>query len=119
MKRRLAALCVAAAMLAACAKPIPAEHRDMVGTWEAQDRVLQISADGRLAYRRKNAGGDVSIDAPIQQIAPGRFTAGVGPLVSEFKLDQPPRLENGAWTMTVDGVVLHRTDVATPPQVER
>jgi hypothetical protein len=119
VKRRVAALVVVVALLAACAKPIPAEHRAMVGEWEGEGMVLAISADGRLAYRRNKAGGNVSIDAPIQEIGAGRFTAGVGPLTTEFKLDRAPRLENGAWTMTVDGVVLHRRDAAAPPQVER
>jgi hypothetical protein len=116
--RRLAAL-VLVALLAACAKPIPPEHRDLVGTWEAPEMLLQVTADGRLAYRRKKAGGDVSIDAPIQQISPGKFTAGVGPLVSEFRIDQAPHLENGVWKMTVDGVALHRTGVAATAPVER
>jgi hypothetical protein len=112
VKRWVAALLVAMALLAACAKPIPAEHRDLVGTWEGPGMTLQVTADGRLSYHRNKAGGDVSIQAPIQQISPGRFTAGVGPLVTEFKLDRAPTLENGVWTMTVDGVALHRTDVA-------
>jgi hypothetical protein len=116
--KRLAALLLVV-LLAACAKPIPAEHRDLVGTWEAPDMFLQVTADGRLAYRRKKAGGDVSIDAPVQQISPGKFTAGVGPLVSEFRIDQAPHLENGVWKMTVDGVALHRTDVAAAPPVGR
>lgn len=119
MKRRALALFVAAiALLAACAKPVPAEHRALVGTWEGQGMLLEIAGDGRLAYRRNKAGGNVSLEAPIQEIGPGRITAGVGPLTTEFKLDRAPRLENGAWTMTVDGVVLYRRD-AGPPPVER
>jgi len=120
VKRRVLALLVAAvALLAACAKPIPAEHRALVGTWEGEGMLLDITADGRLAYRRDKAGGNVSLDAPIQEIGPGGFTAGVGPLTTEFKLDRGPRLENGAWTMTVEGVVLHRRDAGLPPPVER
>jgi hypothetical protein len=119
MKRRLAALLVAAALLAACAKPIPAEHRDLVGLWEGPGMQLQISADGRLAYRRQKGSGNVSIDAPIQEIGANRFTAGVGPMTTEFRIDRAPRLENGAWTMTVDGVALRRRDDGALPQVER
>ena len=119
MKRRVAALLVAAAGLAACAKPIPAEHAALVGAWEGDGMTLDIAADGRLAYRRKKAGGDVSVEAPIQEIGSGKFTAGLGPLTTEFKLDRAPVLENGAWTMTVDGVVLHRRDAGAPPPVER
>ena len=119
MKRRVAALLVAAALLGACAKPIPAEHSAMVGEWEGEGMQLAISADGRLAYRRNKASGNVSIDAPIQEIGPGRFSAGIGPLATEFKVDRAPRLENGAWTMTVDGVELHRRDAGAPPPVER
>jgi hypothetical protein len=116
---RIRALLVAAALLVACAKPIPAEHRAMVGEWEGEGMLLAISADGRLAYRGPMAGANLPLDPPFQELGPGRFTAGVGPLTTEFKLDRAPRLENGAWTMTVDGVVLHRRDAAAPPQVER
>ena len=119
MTCRFAALLLALALVTACAKPIPSEHRAMVGTWEAPGMVLQISADGNLAYRREKDGSSVSIDAPVQQIGAGKFTAGIGPLVSEFRLDQPPRLENGVWSMTVDGVALRRTDFVAPPPVER
>jgi hypothetical protein len=119
VKRGVAALLVATALLGACAKPIPAEHRALVGAWEGDGMSLEISADGRVAYKRNKAGGNVSIDAPIQEIGPGRFTAGLGPMTTEFKIDRAPRLENGAWKMTVDGVVLHRRDAGLPPPVER
>jgi hypothetical protein len=119
VKRRVAAMLVALAWLGACAKPVPPEHSAMVGEWEGEGMQLAISADGRLAYRRNKASGNVSIDAPIQEIGPNRFTAGLGPMSTEFKIDSAPRLENGAWTMTVDGVVLHRRDAGAPPQVER
>jgi hypothetical protein len=119
VKRLLAAMLATVTLLVACAKPIPAEHRDLVGQWAGDGMVLAISADGRLAYRREKAGGNVSIDASIQEIGAGRFTAGLGPMSTEFKVDRPPRLENGAWTMTVDGVELHRRDAGAPPQVER
>ena len=95
MTRRFSALLLALALLTACAKPIPAEHRDMIGTWEAPGMVLQITADGNLAYRREKDGSSVSINAPVQQISAGKFTAGIGPMASEFRLDKPPRLENG------------------------
>jgi hypothetical protein len=119
MKRRLAALLVAAAWLAACAKPIPAEHRDLVGTWEGPGMQLDITADGRLAYRRQKSNGNVSLDAPIQEIGADHFSAGLGPMSTQFHIDRAPRLDNGTWTMTVDGVALHRRDDGAPPQVER
>jgi len=119
MTRRLAALLVAAALLAACAKPIPAGHRDLVGTWDGPGMQLEITADGRLAYHRQKGSGNVSIEAPIQEIGAGRFTAGLGPMTTEFRIDRAPRLENGAWTMTVDGVALVRRDGGAPLPVER
>jgi hypothetical protein len=118
VSRRLAALLAGAALLVACAKPIPAEHRELVGHWEGPGMVLQISADGRLAYKRHKAGGNVSIDAPIQELGASGFSAGVGPLTTQFKLDRAPRLDNGAWTMTVDGVVLVRRPDTGPAPVD-
>ena len=118
MKRRIAALLALVALLVACAKPIPAKHRDLVGDWEGPGMELRISADGRLTYRRTKANGNVSIDAPIQEIRADGFSAGVGPMTTQFKLDRAPRLENEVWTMTVDGVELVRRADSGPPPVE-
>jgi hypothetical protein len=106
------------ALLAACAKPVPAEHRDMVGLWEAPEMRLLITADGSLDYKRVQGGSSVSINAPIQQIRADGFSAGLGPMSTEFRIDQRPKLVDGVWTMKVDGVLLRRTDApATPPAI--
>ncbi|MGH8029499.1 MAG: hypothetical protein ACREO3_06160 [Arenimonas sp.] len=118
MKRGALAALAALTLLGGCAKPIPAEDRELVGTWEAPGMRLSITADGSLAYERNKAGGNVSIDAPIQQIRPDGFTAGVGPLTTDFKLERAPHAEQGAWTMTVDGVVLTRRAGTGPAPVE-
>lgn len=119
VKRRASALLVLLAMLTACAKPIPPEHRDLVGTWEAPQLRLAIAANGRLDYERKTTTGNVSIDAPIQELRADGFSAGLGPLTTQFRIDRAPHVENGVWTMTVDGVVLRRRADGDVPQVER
>jgi hypothetical protein len=106
-----ALLFLLATLLAACAKPLPAEHKDLVGTWKAPDMLLVITADGRVSYKRVRGGNDVSLDAPIQDVGSDGFSAGLGPMTTQFRIDQRPmQREDGTWTMTIDGVVLTRTD---------
>ena len=117
MSRRawLAALLAVATLLAACAKPLPPENRDLVGWWEAPGMKLVITAEGNVSYERVGPNGNVSIDAPMQQVRKDGFSVGVGPMTTDFRLDKPPHAENGVWTMTVDGVVLTRRDEGAQP----
>lgn len=111
MKRILAPIVLSAALLlAACAKPLPPEQQDFVGLWEAPEMRLLITADGSLDYKRIKGGGSTSINAPIQGFTASGFTAGLGPLKTEFKVSQRPHLVDGVWKMTVDGVELTRQE---------
>jgi len=110
MNRILRSCLAALLLLTACAKPLPSEQRDLVGLWEAPEMRLLITADGSLEYKRIKGGGSVSINAPIKEFHEGGFSAGIGPLTTEFKLDRRPHQEGGIWKMTVDGVELQRRD---------
>ena len=71
--------------------------------------------DGRCVYERRRGSGNVSIDAPIQRFEGDNFVVGLGPIATTFIVSKPPRLADGKWTMTVDGVELTRT--SSPGQV--
>ena len=91
MKKSLRLFALASAVfLAACAKPVPPEQKDFVGLWEAPEMRLLITADGSLDYKRIKGGGSTSINAPIQEFTANGFSAGLGPLKTEFKVSQRP-----------------------------
>ncbi|MFT3806675.1 hypothetical protein [Arenimonas sp.] len=98
------------ALLTACSKPVPEAQKDYVGLWEANEMRLLITADGTLDYKRVQGGGSTSINAPIQEFTASGFSAGLGPLKTEFKVGQAPHQVEGVWKMTVDGVELTRND---------
>jgi hypothetical protein len=110
MKRALAALLLAwAALLAGCAEPIPADRMAYAGDWRSREMRLLITPDGRCEYRRqRDGGGTTSIDAPIQRFEGDNFVVGVGLFSTTFVVSSPPRLVDGQWKMTVDGVELTR-----------
>lgn len=69
---------------------------------------LLITPDGMLHYERKQDGGRISLNVPIQRFDGDDFEAGVGPAITRFDVTQPPTEVDGMWTMTVDGRVLKR-----------
>jgi hypothetical protein len=99
-----------AVVVAACAKPVPPEQKDFIGLWEAPEMRLLITADGSLDYKRIKGGGSTSINAPIQEFTANGFSAGLGPLKTDFKVSQRPHAVDGVWRMTVDGVELTRQE---------
>ncbi len=99
---------VAILVLAACAQPVPREKRDYVGEWRGDGMQLAILQEGRVVYRRQRNGGRTSIDAPIKAYEGDDFIVGVMNVETRFVVNVPPRQVDGAWTMTVDGVVLKK-----------
>lgn len=117
--RRLAALFVLAlaAYLAGCSDPIPMDKIEYAGEWRARGMRLLITPGGRCEYRRQRDGGaSTSISAPIQRFEGDNFVVGVGLFSTTFVVSKPPRLVEGQWKMTVDGVVLTRFNVADEVQ---
>ena len=95
--------------LAACAKPVPADKQDYVGTWESATMSLVITPEGRVVYKHApNANTSKSLDAPIKAFEGNDMVVGVGPLTTRFVLALPPHEEDGVWKMTVDGEQLTR-----------
>ena len=109
MKRfALAWLATCALLLAACSEPLPKARLGYAGEWRADRVYLLITPDGRCEYKRQREGGNVSIEAPIKGFEGDNFVVGVGPFTTTFVVSKPPRLEDGKWKMTVDGIELTR-----------
>ena len=109
MTRAILAALSLALWLAACGEPVPQEHKAYVGFWVAPQMSLQISADGRVVYKRISGGNSRSIEAPIKGYDADGFTVGIGLFDTHFKVSKPPYQEGGQWKMVVDGVELVRT----------
>ena len=102
-------LALALAILAGCAKPVPAEKTAYVGDWRASNMDLSIDAGGTVRYQRRKGGSSTSIEGPIQRFEGDNFLVGVGPLSTTFVVSRPPHERNGGWSMTVDGVELRKS----------
>ena len=100
---------VLALVLAACAKPVPAEKSAYVGEWTRPEMYLLITQDGSVRYKRLKAGATVEVNGPLQGFEGDGFSVGIAALTTKFKVDRPPHQVDGVWKMTVDGVELTRT----------
>jgi hypothetical protein len=98
-----------AVFLMSCSEPLPLDKLDYSGQWNGDQMQLHISREGRVLYKRKKNGVDVSLDAPLQRFEGNNFIVGVGLINTKFVVDQPPREIDGRWTMVVDGVQLTRS----------
>lgn len=99
------------ALVAACARPLSDDRKAWVGQWRDDEATLQITADGRLAWKREAGGTTTSIAAPIQQLTDQRIVVGVWFMRTTFVVGKPPRQrEDGVWTMVVDGHELLKAD---------
>jgi hypothetical protein len=117
MKRHaLALLATCVLLLAACGEPLPKDKLDYAGEWRGPQVYLLITPAGRCEYERRRDSGNVSIDAPIQRFEGDNFLVGLGPLTTTFVVTQRPRIVDGKWKMTVDGVELTR--VSSPGEVQ-
>jgi len=103
-----------AALLTACAQPLPADRKDYAGDWRGNGVSLLITAEGQVVYHRQEGGSTVSIDAPLKAFDGDDFEVGIGPLVTRFDVGQPPKEADGEWTMEVDGRMLRREEGEAP-----
>ncbi len=98
-------------VVAACTQPVPVDQRDYIGLWQGEGVRLVIQADGRADYERVKEGRRTSISGPAHSFTTQGFKIGIGPLSAGFRVQSPPARTDGSWRMTVDGVVLTRTDL--------
>lgn len=109
MLKKISLISVLALLLVACAKSLPSDKMDYAGTWESKDRqmLLTITQEGRLQYQYDQPGKSRSLDAPIKEFNGADFSAGVGPMTTDFVVSQTPtQNEQGEWIMVVDGKTL-------------
>ncbi|MFH4156799.1 hypothetical protein [Acinetobacter bereziniae] len=113
MLKKFIGLGLLSILLTACGKPLPVDKQNYSGTWQSEDgRVnLMITPEGRVEYSNKQPNSSSSVSAPISKFEGNNFSAGVGPLSTEFKVSQAPQQNaEGSWTMTVDGHVLNKVN---------
>lgn len=104
-------LLLACFWLAACAKPVPVDYADYVGHWRGEGTLLVIRADGHADFERVTGKSRVSIEGSCHSFTQDGFKIGIGLLSASFEVSEPPRLLDGRWRMTVDGVELTRVDI--------
>ncbi len=104
-------LAASLAFLAGCGEPLPKDKAAYAGEWRASDMRLLITPDGRCEYERRSGSGTRSISAPIRGFEGDNFVVGVGMVSTTFVVSSPPRMVEGKWKMTVDGVELTRMGV--------
>jgi hypothetical protein len=105
------ALLLLLALLAACAEPVPEPYSDYVGHWRGEGMRLVIRADGHADYDRVQGRTHVSVEGNAHSFSPRGFRIGFGPLSADFTVQRGPKVEDGRWRMTVDGVELTRVDI--------
>ena len=95
--------------LAACiGTPLPADKINYAGAWTAAGVSLDISADGFVRYKRLSGNITTKVNAPIKDFKGNSFEVGIWFFTTTFEVSQPPTLENGKWSMVVDGVKLEK-----------
>jgi hypothetical protein len=101
----------AADWLEESATPVPVSEDRMayVGTWRGEGMAISIAPDGMVRYWREKDGGQRSMTAPLRGFEGDDFEIGIAGITTTFDVQEPPKEEDGAWSMTVDGVELTRT----------
>jgi hypothetical protein len=108
----LAALLLCVTLACGSTEPVPPPNPDFVGVWIEKDvtAALAISADGQVNYTRKEGSSRTDIDGPATAWTDSSFTVGVLVFSTDFTIDQAPKLIDGVWHMTVDGLEYTRDD---------
>ena len=106
MKIKYFTILMFAFLVTACSNPVPEGKLDYIGEWQSKEMYLLILKDGTVSYKRLKGGGNVSVNGPLKEFVGDNFVVGVAFLTTTFEVSQPPKLINGAWKMTVDGVQL-------------
>jgi hypothetical protein len=105
--RMLMALPIAA-VLSACAQPVPPDKSNYVGEWASPNMALRITQDGNVRYARTKDGVNKTMNGPMKGFEGDSFVVGIGPMTSTFTVTAAPHKEGGTWRMTVDGVEMTR-----------
>ena len=104
MLKKLIGLGVISTLLVACSKPLPTDKQNYSGTWQSEDGSvnLMITPEGRVEYSNKQPNSSSSVSAPISKFEGNNFSAGIGPLSTEFK-SFSSTATNCQWDVEHDG----------------
>ncbi len=105
----LALLCAGLLLLSGCGKktPLPADQQVYAGRWVAPDGTyVRIYLDGGGKVEASNT----SIDGGQVTIQGNSLTVSLFGITKKYRIDQPPREENGVWTMVLDGITHTKKD---------
>jgi hypothetical protein len=87
--------------------PIPEDRKTYIGSWSSDHVDLTISPEGQCSFeKRSKSGATTSLNAPIQAWHKTGFDVGIGPMVTTFEVNKPPKKAKGQWKMTLDNEVL-------------
>ena len=110
MKIRYLPVTILVLLVTACSHPVPADKLDYVGEWKSREMYLLILKDGTVSYKRLKGGGTVTVNGPLKEFSGNDFVVGFGFLTTTFNVAQPPVKTGDVWRMTVDGVVLTKSN---------
>ena len=110
MKTRYLPIIILVFSVTACSHPVPEEKSDYVGEWKSKEMYLLILKDGTVSYKRLKGGGTVTVNGPLKEFAGDNFVVGFSFLTTTFDVTQPPTKTGDVWNMTVDGVVLTKSN---------
>ena len=108
MQRLLPLLLMLTVLLAACAKPVPADKVAYIGTWQGPGVRLTIEKNGMVTYWRRQGTSTINSAAPLQGFNGDDFDVGVGVMSTRFHVVVPPHEEMGKVKMTIDNLTLTR-----------
>ncbi len=85
-------------------------YKRYVGTWSGDTIWLKLDPDGRVEYKKQGKWGQKTVKAKIQRFRHRKvIKIGALNLTSDtLKIDEPPKKEDGLWTMTINGEELRR-----------
>ncbi|MFC4158208.1 hypothetical protein [Chitinimonas lacunae] len=104
-------------LLSGCGQAVPAERAAYVGDWRSSGGAwqgqgdgmrLQIAADGRVEYQRREGKQLTTISAPLQGFSGNGFEVGIWGWTTTFVVSEAPHRVGPHWTMVVDGMRLDR-----------
>jgi len=88
------------------------DKQNYIGEWRGANTFLLIKPDGTVEYRREETVGDTtntdSVTGPINTFNGASFMVGALGQNTQFEVDAPPQMDNGAMTMTVNGEKLEK-----------
>ena len=108
LRRCLLAACLFAGI--AHAAPVPESKLAYVGHWKGKAMELSLSKDGKVMYKREQAGKKIDIHVDLLEFNGNNFDVGWGIVRSTFVVSEPPHRVGKEWKMTVDGVELTKDE---------